>query len=249
MTKRRKISMFLALVLVIAIFLVYWFYLAKPSGLPTEKEILSIAGREDTTIRPDKIQDILSIDSTHVLVPIITSEDTYGLIFMVWKHHKWTMDSIVTNGSPRIWTLKKNDPSSQYIVWNMHPDDQLGQIDFYLLKRRSYSGSGGISTYEPGTQMKTPALLNESTYGFKKLPKDWAYYMEKFKDTSRNAPQSILENFFSNSPLYVAWLPLNQKGQSAFPERSVNGESYHTGDQIIDQLFILGNEDLEGMIH
>lgn len=226
--------MFLALVLVIAILSAYWFYLAKPSGLPTEKEIMSMAAKEDTTFRPDNIQEILAIDSTHVLVPFITSKDTYGLIFVVWKHHKWAMDSIVTNGSPRIWTFKKNDPSSQYIVWNMHPDDQLGQIDFYLLKRRSYSGSGGISTYEPGTQMKTTALLDESTYGFKKLPKDWAYYMENFKDTSRNEPHSMFDNFFSHSSMYIGWLPMNKNGESVFPEQSVNGESYHRGDEIID---------------
>ena len=43
-----------------------------------------------------------------------------------------------------VWKIDRNDPSSFQFVWNIHPEDQLSSIHFYLIRDRGYHITEGI---------------------------------------------------------------------------------------------------------
>ena len=91
---------------------------------------------------------------------------------------KWRVASIDTNGRPMVWKIDRNDPSSYQFVWNIHPEDQLSSIHFYLIRDRGYHITEGIEHYYPRVQMETKISLQEKSYGLIPLPDDWVTVMD-----------------------------------------------------------------------
>lgn len=246
---RVRISVGIAFVLVIG--LIYWFYLASPTSLPTNEELISELNRVDSQSSAREIQDTLVLDERHVLVPFISDKGDYGLSYWVWNKHKWRVAMISSRGEPRVWKIDSGDPSTYYVVWNIHPEDKMTRMDYYLLRDRNYhitnyGGDDQRDTYYPELQLGTSISLDES-YGAMKLPDEWVSVMNAFNQMDKSSQSDkFLNSFFPEQYMQFGWLPSYQDGVEPTLDRSFNGHGYYT-DVEIDLGFIrfLDETDLE----
>lgn len=246
MTKKKKV-LFVGMILIILVtFITYWFYFSEPGTFPKNKEVKKAINRTSTEVIASTIQDIYFLDKKHVFVPFISDKETYGVSYWVWKKHKWKIAYVDTKGAPKMWKIVKNDPSTHYLIWNIHPEDKLNQLQFLLIRNRNYQVTDGKEFYFPRVQMNSDTSLQEKSYGVLKLPEEWVLfinqliYVEKAKQS-----KSIFHWFNPDQYLYIGWIPYDQNGEQAFPEKSVNGNGYSVEDIIIDYTMILNENDLE----
>ena len=243
-TKRLWTLVGVVIFIILSSAIIYWFYFSKPTIFPTNEQLV----KEINSVFPEAaasvIQDTIPIDEHHSLVPFISEKGDYSLSYWVWKKDKWQAESIHTNGSPMVWKIDRDDPSSFYFVWNIHPDDQLSSIHFYLIRDRGYYITEGVEHYYPRVQMDTNVSLQEKTYGVLRLPDDWIEFMDPFMKVERvKQPDLFFNDLFSEQYISFGWIPYNQRDKEAFPERSVNGSGYSYED--LEHVMILDKADIE----
>lgn len=246
--KKKRLWTFIGLgiFVVLSSAIIYSFYFSEPATFPENaslvKEINSFFPEADANV----IQDTIPVDEHHVLVPFISNKNDYGLSYWVWKKHQWNVASIDTKGEPKIWKINRNQPSSYYYVWNIHPDDRLSSIDFYLIRDRGYIVSEGVENYKPRIQMEMGVSLKEKSYGLMPLPDDWVTIINTFTNVeSANQPNDFMTSFFPEQHMFFGWIPYTQKNKETFPERSVNGNGYSNGKLDMEHVMILNKIDIE----
>ncbi|RLQ93778.1 hypothetical protein [Falsibacillus albus] len=244
MKKRIWILSSTIVLLIIITLVMYRFFPWPPSAFPKESQLTKRMNGLTVTIQADKIQAIVELDATHKLVPFVSTKHTYGLSFWVWNKHEWELDSIDTEGSPRIWKMDNNDLAAQYIVWNLKPDDNLKTLDFYLMKDRGYMVSGGAETYMPKIQMKDTVKVHGQSFGIIKLPEEWVYIM---KQTSRVSNRQQPDYFFETADpnIHIGWQSKDQNGNEYYPETPNHGYSYRIGNDDLEVMMPIDNTDLE----
>jgi len=218
--------------------IVYWFYFSKPTSFPTNEQLVEEMNSIFPKAAASIIQDTIHIDEGHVLVPFISKGDDYGLSYWEWKNHKWKVVSIDTKGKPMLWKLNRNDPSSLYFVWNIHPKDQLSSIHFYLIRDRGFRIAEGIEHYNPRVQMEKRVSVQEKSYGLMQLPDDWVKFMNAYIKVE-SAKQSPKRDMF------FGWIPYDQTNKETFPESSVNGTGYSDGEVDLEYVMIVDKGDIE----
>lgn len=235
----------LAVVIVASSLWVYWYYFSKPTAFPKSDRLIGKITRVFPEASPNVIQDSIAIDERHRFVPFVSTEGKYGVSYWQWEHHKWKVVSIETTGEIHVWKMDHNDPSTFYFLWNFHPDDQVNQLKFYLLRDRGYHGANRELWYEPRIQMEK-IIEQTKSYGVLKMPKEWAASMKSFSQAG-TAEQTGL---FSNEPLfnagiYFGYIPYDKSGYVTKTMNSVNGSSFQTGN--FDQEYVrqLGELDIE----
>lgn len=227
-------------------FLVYWFLFWPPNPFPSNRQVVQEINRTYEEAEAKVIQDILFIDSHHVVVPYISANEDYGLSYWRWRNHKWQVISIDTKGEPKVWKVNGDDPTSFALVWNAHPDDQLQAIQFYFLRNRNYGMTNGVEHYSPRIQMEKKISLREKSYGILKLPKDWALVLNSVLIENRGGKSSLFFNdFFPLQNAYFGWLPYDQSGKETFPKQTVNGHTYVVDDIDQEHVMILNTVDIE----
>lgn len=236
----------LGVLVILSFNMIYWFYFSKPSTFPVKERLV----REINHLYPEAdakvIRETIPIDDRHVVVPFISNGNGYGQSYWVWKNHKWVVATVDTKGQPKIWKINRNDPSSYYYVWNIHPDDQLSSIHFYLIRDRGYQVTDGNENYIPKVQMGHRVSLQKKTYGVLKMPDEWAKFMDSvMKVGSAQQPNLFFQNMFSPRDMYFGWISYDQSGKETYPERSVNGSSYSNISADIDYLMILNSGELD----
>lgn len=233
-------------IVLLTTFLVYWFLFWPPKPFPSNEQIVQEINRTYEEAEAKVIQDTLFVDTHHVVVPYISANEDYGLSYWRWRNHKWQVISIDTKGEPKVWKVKGNDPTSFAIVWNAHPDDQVQAIQFFLLRNRNYVMTNGVEHYSPRIQMEKEISLREKSYGILHLPKDWALVLNSILIENRGGQSSLFFNdFYPLQNAYFGWIPYDQSGKEAFPEQTVNGNSYMVDDIDQEHVMILNTVDLE----
>ncbi|MEH7239333.1 hypothetical protein [Bacillus sp. JJ1562] len=179
MTRKRKIRLFVVIALALSVVaIVYYFYLAKPSGFLSSEEILADLNRYSPDSEATEILETLEIDDRHVYVPFITEDNKYGTGLWMWEKHKWELVAESDNGAPKMLKVESKDPGSYRVFWNIHPDDHLSYGELYYIRDRNYRISEGIDNYYPRLQMKTILDFEEKPYGIIELPNEWQKVME-----------------------------------------------------------------------
>ncbi|MBS4201689.1 hypothetical protein KHA93_18970 [Bacillus sp. FJAT-49732] len=244
---KKKLWIFVGIIFTMSSAITYWFYLSKPAPFPKKEQLVE----EINSIFPEAaatvIQDTIPVDEHHVLVPFISKEDHYGLSYWVWHKHVWKVAFIDTNGEPRLWKVDRNNPSSYRIVWNIHPEDHISSIHFYLLKDRGYLITEGKEYYYPKVQMKESVSLQEKNYGAMQLPENWVTFMNTFiKVESAKQPNLFFNDIFTEQYVSFGWISYDQTNKEAFPERSFNGGGAYSNENVdLEFLMILDKEELE----
>jgi hypothetical protein len=245
MSKKRK-SLTLMGLMILFISFIYWFFLSEPKPFLKHNEILAEMNQTYPEISAKIIQDTIFLDKKHVFVPYISKHNTYGLSYWIWSNHKWKIAYIETKGQPKLWEISKKNPNTHYIVWNIHPEDQLKSLRLFLIRDRNYSVIDGIHSYRPRVQMEKRITIKQKSYGVMKVPNDWVAFMDSFINVeSVKQPSSMFQSFNSEQHMYIGWIPYDQSGKETFPEKSVNGNGYSMKDIVIDHVMILNEIDLK----
>ena len=106
----------------------YWNYLAPPATFPDNEKIQAILSAPYNGVKIAEIQDTIFLDDKHVYIPFITEEEGHGISFWEWEKHEWQLSSYSTGSTPQIWKIDADDPSSHYIMWNFHPENNLDYL-------------------------------------------------------------------------------------------------------------------------
>lgn len=224
---------------------VYWFYLASANDFPSNDAVLEEINAAFSEARANEVQDVIKLDNRNVFVPFKTGTDGYAISFWIWKHHKWNLGMIELAGEPRMLKIKSTDPSSYHIVWNIHPEDRIDQLSFYLMKKRNYMVSEGKHRYDPRIQLNERVPLANQAYGALPLPKKWITLLEEVEDVQDQISPTRFDHFLQQDGFFFGWLPKDQNGSVKYPERSLNGNGWSNGDVEVDFLMILQEADLQ----
>lgn len=245
--KKKHLWVFVATgTVILTAFLSYWFFYWPPNPFPSYEQLVREINSTYDEAEAKSILDTLFIDEHHVVVPYVTTDQDYGVSYWSWKSHKWKVLMIDTKGEPKVWKVDGNDPSSFVIVWNADPTDQLGSIQFYLLRNRNYGMTNGVEHYSPRVQMEKTISVRGKSYGLLELPKDWALVLHALLQEERVGQSNLFfHDIYPLQNVFFGWIPFDQSGKEAFPERTVNGNTYSTGDIYQEQLMILNQADLE----
>ncbi|MFY4776445.1 hypothetical protein [Metabacillus sp. RGM 3146] len=244
MTKKR---LWISAGLILVIILVYWFYFSKPAYVPSKEQAIKDINSSFPKVYARVIQDTIRVDERHVLIPFISKGKNYGLSYWVWQYHKWNVAGVDTKGSPSIWKINKNDPSTYQLVWNIHhPDNQLNSIDFYLMRKRNFNISGGIEQYDPKVQMNRNVSLLKKTYGVVKLPKEWSTLMNSFTKAASGKQNVFQRNDpFPDQTFTFGWLSISKSGKDKLILDSINGTSYSSSSANLEELMVLNKDQVE----
>ncbi|WP_066305514.1 hypothetical protein [Bacillus sp. FJAT-29814] len=244
---RKKIILaVLAVIVVLSGLMAYWFYFSKPAKFPTNEQLMKQMNEVFPAAAAETIQDTVTIDERHKVVPFITKENRYGISYWVWSKHKWKSVYIDDSGEPRLWKINRKDASSYHLVWNIHPNDGVSTVKFYLMKDRNYLFQGGEHFYFPKIQLEQAVSLENKSYGVMGLPKDWVTVVDSLgKIEAARRADLWFQSLFPARDLFFGWLPLNGENEETFPENSVNGQSYSDGDEIIDFVPFVNKSELE----
>ncbi|MBM6617401.1 hypothetical protein [Bacillus suaedaesalsae] len=229
----------IALALVTTIY-VYLFFLSEPNDLPSERLMLKGINELQSEVQAEVLQDKIFLTDKAVFVPFVSESGDYGASYWTWKKGKWRIAHIEANDGPRIWKINPHDPSTFHFVWNLHPNDDVQNLSFYLIKRRYFQVSDGVATYDPRVQMNVSLPLDSLSYGTLKLPNEWAVSLEEFlqiKDPNRS-----LEQFYS-----FEWIAYDKEGKEFIPSKSLMGGSTSAGfeNEIIDFIPLVTEFELE----
>ncbi|MDR6120663.1 hypothetical protein QFZ87_000260 [Bacillus sp. SLBN-46] len=227
----RKVIIFflLAVAIVASSILVYWYYFSKPTAFPKSDQLVEKIQRVFPEASPNVIQDTITIDERHRFVPFISKEGKYGVSYWQWEQHKWNVVSIDTTGDIHVWKIDNNDPSTFYFLWNFHPDDQVNQLKFYIIRDRGYHGSNRELWYEPRIQMEK-IVEQKNSYGLLRMPADWASFMNSQAGTTVQPPGLFSNGITPNAGIYFGYIPYDKSGQEARTMNSVNGSGYQNGN-------------------
>jgi hypothetical protein len=80
MTKKKAWTIAsLAVLGLLSLFMIYWFYFAKPVSFPTNEQLVKEINRIFPEASASVIQDTIPVDERHVVVPFISNEDEFGI--------------------------------------------------------------------------------------------------------------------------------------------------------------------------
>ncbi|WP_407268279.1 hypothetical protein [Radiobacillus sp. PE A8.2] len=246
MTKKRLSIISISIIILLALFLIYWFYFAKPTLLPSDEQMVEKMNQVFPIANVETIQDTIKLDAEHVFVPFISTDNHYGVSYWEWKMHSWKPVNIDTVGEPMVWKIDRNDPTSNHILWNIHPEDKVSYANFYLIRDRNYHISYGEHTYVPKIQMEETVNFEEKSYGVLQMPDNWRAFMNTanklaLAQNSQRYSSSLLQDV----SVYIGWTPFEENNEVAFPENSVNGSGYSNGNVDMNFVMFVGESDLE----
>ncbi len=226
---------------------IYFYFFSKPTTFLAEEELI-IAVNNYYHDGPEriKIQDVIFIGDTHVFVPF-TSNGRYGTSYWVWKKRSWNLGEISTMQTPMLWKVDPKDPSTYVFVWNINPDNEMVQFDFYLENPRNYRVSDGVHQYTPRVQLEHREKFAEEgySYGVITLPSDWVTFLDSYNKVENSKQQaSTMFSFFPQSNVNFAWRPLDENGELSFPT-FVSGTGSGSGQIHLQYLSNIKDYDLE----
>ncbi|MFZ7947003.1 hypothetical protein [Neobacillus sp. 19] len=223
--QKKRIWVFTLLgILTLTSAIMYRYYFSNPKPFPSNKQAAAQINHTLLNASASVIQDTVDVDQKHKVVPFISENGDYGLSYWEWKKNKWRIVSVNTGGSPHIWKVKSDDPSTYRLVWNVHPDDQLSYIKFFFIRDRGFFGHDGVETYDPKIQMEKKIPLQVKSYGVMKLPNDWVEIMHSaIKIDASKAPGTFFTFQPVNNQFYFGWIPYDNEDKVANPASFIGG--------------------------
>ena len=239
-----KVSLiFLLLVLIVAAFF-YVVMLTKPKALPDRSALIEEINEFFPGGAAREILDVIYIDKKHAFIPFISIRGDYSISIWQWKFDEWKLVNVNTNGFPILWKLGK-DPSTYYIVWNLHEKDGVEELHMYLNRQRNFhSSSKSGQHYYPRVQVKHLISLQESTYGVMKLPDEWVTILKAIQPVP-SVQDSLFKLNHARYQVDIKTIPYDNENKSIFPRRSVNGSQSSRGNFEFQHIFIMNESDLE----
>jgi len=241
---KNKITIIGSLIFAIVFIVIYWFYLSKPTAFYSEARIKKTISHTYEGEYVKDIQDIIFIDKRHVFVPYISKENGYGASFWKWQHHKWKIVNIIDKaGTPRLWKIKPNNPSSYVMFWNYNPVDRVDEIKFRLVRERNYMMSNENVYYAPEIFLEHRVSLHKKTYGFLTYPNKWSKIQKLEAEAGTKQTLFFLQEQGSSSSLSMSMTMYDNVGKEVFPEESLNSNDYLVEDELFEYIMYTDDKD------
>ncbi|MBS8264311.1 hypothetical protein DYI25_07670 [Mesobacillus boroniphilus] len=241
--KRKNVLLLLVFIIILTGGMVYWFYLAPPATFPDKEKIKDTLMNRHNRINIAEIQDSIFLDDEHVYIPFTTKTESHGISLWEWKKHEWQLTSLSTGNMPLIWKIEPDDPATHYIMWNLHPKNNLDYLTFYLIKERGYSVTEGKHQYDPGVQMDFRAEVEEQSYGYSPIPPEWQEYVEaENQQMEAMKPDPFFAGFFPPTQYYFGWQSISKNGTIEYPSYPDNNGFGSGGQSTEDLRFLNENE-------
>ncbi|MBT2693725.1 hypothetical protein [Bacillus sp. ISL-55] len=222
----------------------YWYFLAPPATFPDQEEIKAVFSDSYNKVDIAEIQDTIFLDEKHVHIPFITEDESYGISFWEWQKHEWQLSSFSTGSMPLIWKIDANDPSSHYILWNFHPENDLKYLSFFLIKERGFSVSDGKHQYDPGIQMDYREKVGEKSYGYSSIPSDWQEFIQaEINRMEEMKPNGLFADFFPPAQYYFGWQSTSTDGNNEYPSYP-NTNGFGSGGSSTEYLRFLSEDEI-----
>jgi hypothetical protein len=244
MTKTTKITISIGLLIILGL-VIYWYFPRPPVAFPSDKELIGNMNDTQTTIRVEKIRDKIKIDEEHFFVPFISTTGDYGTSYWEWQNTKWKVLNIDNSGEPKVWKIDSRDPSTFRLVWNLHEDDKVDHMKFFLNRERNFHVTDGVEYYYPKLQMEKRIETTSISYGSIKLPNDWLSVIESLIKMDSSASHDLLGDFDLNRYMYFAWKPYDKSGIEARLEGTINGYSFFNDDIELDLVRLMDDSYFE----
>lgn len=193
-------------------------FISKTAAL---KRLNAVMGNEVS-----EIQEKMIIDEKHVFLPFKTKEGRYGVSFWVWKKNEWKMTTSDNGGEPKKWVIGKGSQAKSYIVYNLHPDDKISEIKFYLLKDRNFHASADESEYTPSIQIEHTAVLNGTSYGVIPYPESWVSLDRLYRKQETSAMNEEINLFPFKEGLKVGHQFYGSNGKEIYPKHTLGDFGY-----------------------
>lgn len=227
--------------------IIYMVYFSKPDSLPNEKQMVELIQKEFPRVGIKTVQDTLTLDERHVVVPFITNKDEYWLSYWEWKRNKWTVLAADTGNEPKLWKIDKADPTSYWFVWNFHPDNDATSLSFYLLNQRRYGQTNGEEYYYPQVQLEEDILLTANPYGAMQIPEDWQVYHTELQRVQGKS-HTLMYYPFSNIGYEsnFGWIAYNEAHKQVFVLNvESRNSSYNYHNVNVEYIMQLSEDQLE----
>ncbi|MDF2607140.1 MAG: hypothetical protein K0S34_1335 [Bacillales bacterium] len=243
---KRIVQLSIVILTVVLISFAYRFYPTKPTSFPNQNQAIKEINSVFLDAKPSKILDTITVENGHILVPFLSENNDYSISYWRWQNKRWEIVSVFEGGEPKILKIKQNDPSTYYFFWNMHPDDQIKTIDFYLSKNRNFIVTNGTEFYFPRIQMKKSVSLQNKPYGYLRLPKEWADVINtEIKINSANQPAFEFDEIPFDQNMTFGWIPYDNQNKEKLPKKSFNGSSFSNGRDVSEFVIMLNESELE----
>lgn len=244
--KSKLLLLSILILIIVACSITYWLFFSPPGEFPSKEKVFEAMMETFPEANIKELQETIYLDAKHVFVPFITNDEGYGSSLWEWRRNEWEFVSIDTGSTPRMWTIDPENPSSYFIVWNFHPDNQLKKLTFYLIKNRGFSVSEGKEIYQPGVEINFEASLEGKTsYGYSEIPKEWGDYiradrglMEKFY------PITMFTDLFQPPKYYFGWRAMTMDGSEDYAPFSKTSNGFGTGDNFIEPMRYIDKQEL-----
>lgn len=158
-----------------------------------------------------EVLDVIQLDEKTYFVPLLSNDgESYGSSIWVWSGWKWNCIGVTTASSPQIVANEGNS----YIYWNVHPQDDVREWEFYLISERNYSvttlgDDNQVEVYYPKIQMKHSVEFGKESYGYVEVPSEWKEVIGSFDSYPAET------GLFPSSHLYMYhWQAYNDEGES-----------------------------------
>ncbi|MCM3575148.1 hypothetical protein M3172_18280 [Mesobacillus subterraneus] len=233
----------LFILILLAVGILYWYYLAPPATFPDQEKLEAILSNPYNRVEVAEIQDMIFLDDKHVYIPFITQDEGHGISLWEWKKHEWQLSGFSIGNMPKVWKIDSEDPSSHYIMWNFHPENNLDYLTFFLIKERGFSVTEGKQHYEPGIQMDYRAEAREKSYGYTSIPSDWQKYIEVDNKLLAAMNDSLFADFFPPAQYYFGWQSTSIDGTIEYPSYPDNN-GFGSGGQSTDTIRFLNENEI-----
>ncbi|MBU9712727.1 hypothetical protein [Evansella tamaricis] len=238
-------------IILIGIGAIYYYYYSGPDEFLSEGALLDeIRDYYYEADSSTEIQDIIFIDESHVFVPFRIN-NIYGTSYWYWEKRKWNLRRIDTIQTPTIWRVDPEDPSTFVFLWNMSPDTDLHEGEFFMINPRNYFVSNNVHTYTPHVQLSmtipfTGTSNSEKSFGVVSIPEDWKVFLQEYYEVehAKIPNDSFFDSFFPHSSVYFGWKPFDKEGNIYYPQIP-NGSGYGFGDSSVDYLRNINEYDIE----
>ncbi|MDQ0268304.1 hypothetical protein [Cytobacillus purgationiresistens] len=232
MKKLKVLLLILGAFLLVTLAYVYYDQSQK-TKMPTDEELIKELSIDETRDGVKHIQDKVKIDDNRLFVPYISTKGDYSISLWEWDRGKWELRSWGQKGEVRIWKGKLSKPSSYYLVWNMSPKDNIGQIKVSLGKERVFYVSDQEMRYNPEIDLSTEINVENKTYGYQTISEEWVQFLTHYyqAETAINF-DSLFNHVFANQFIVYTWIAKDAKGNIILPENSVFGNGSGGGESV-----------------
>ncbi|MGD7045943.1 hypothetical protein [Jeotgalibacillus proteolyticus] len=218
------------LILVTAGGLYYSAVVKNPDSFMSEERIATELNSQFRNGETEDILDINFLTDRHVFVPFRSDRDQYGVAYWEWSLNEWELILISSSGEPSIISVNDGDPAGQFILWNLHPDDEVEKAVFYLTMERSFQVSQGEQMYTPRIQMEEEIEF-EKSYGSMKIPSDWGTYMASYQEALTSDDGAPVDMFSNNPQMHFTygWIPYNSQNEIAELNQTMGQSGFSSG--------------------